>query len=422
MSTNSTDLAPDDSDRHILQASECDLESRQALEQALQDPAARIPPQFEDYFYKFQTIHQKLYLQQVNHIGQLAFLLYFFADYFVLPDVSLLSGIARVIVIVLAISINYFLFKYVKDIRIHDQILPVGALVCAGLWFYLMSLSNSPYIDIYIYASVIFVVLANLCIQVRFKPALYTSFLISTVVFLGVSNLTSAIETIIFALVYLPIWLFSLYISWTNTLNARRNFLRTMLNDWNFHILQELAHTDELTQLSNRRQFVHIAEHKVHEWPQHASTCLLMFDVDYFKQINDTHGHDVGDQVLQTIADIARKEMRRKDILARFGGEEFTALLTETSLQDALLIAERLRTKIAQHRIYIGQNISLNFTVSIGVSELKAEQPDLTTLIKEADIALYAAKQHGRNCVLHYDIGMSEPKKPACPSNISWVV
>src|SRR5690554_7479237 len=58
MSTNSTDLAPDDSDRHILQASECDLESRQALEQALQDPAARIPPQFEDYFYKFQTIHR----------------------------------------------------------------------------------------------------------------------------------------------------------------------------------------------------------------------------------------------------------------------------------------------------------------------------------------------------------------------------
>lgn len=103
-------------------------------------------------------------MQQVNHIGQLAFLLYFFADYFVLPDVSLLSGIARVTVIVLAITINYFLFKYVKDIRIHDQILPVGTLVCAGLWFYLMSLSNSPYISTYIYASVIFVVLANLCI------------------------------------------------------------------------------------------------------------------------------------------------------------------------------------------------------------------------------------------------------------------
>lgn len=115
-----------------------------------------------------------------------------------------------------------------------------------------------------------------------------------------------------------------------------------MLEDWNFHTLQALAHTDELTQLNNRRQFVHMAAHKVHQWPKSNSICLLMFDVDFFKKINDTYGHDVGDRVLQNIAEIARKEMRRQDILARFGGEEFIALLSETSLDEALVISERL--------------------------------------------------------------------------------
>ncbi len=206
----------------------------------------------------------------------------------------------------------------------------------------------------------------------------YNSLVMSVLMFLGVISLTNLQDALVFMVVYIPVCLLSLYISWINTLNARHHFLRSLLDDWNFHTLQALAHTDELTQLNNRRQFVHMAEHKIHAWPKSESVCLLMFDVDFFKQINDTYGHDIGDRVLQNVADIARKEMRRKDILARFGGEEFIALLSETSLDEALMISERLRQKIAQHEMCIDKKC-FNFTVSIGVSSLKPQQTDLQT-------------------------------------------
>jgi diguanylate cyclase (GGDEF)-like protein len=176
-----------------------------------------------------------------------------------------------------------------------------------------------------------------------------------------------------------------------------------MLEEWDRHMLRELAHTDELTQLNNRRQFELIADQKIHQWPQYQSICLLMFDVDFFKRINDSHGHDIGDQVLQNIAEIARKEMRREDVLARFGGEEFVALLPETSLEDAMMIANRLRQKIESSTVYIGNNIQLHFTISIGVSRLDPKDVDLHLLIKEADVALYRAKQNGRNQVVCFD-------------------
>ena len=123
-----------------------------------------------------------------------------------------------------------------------------------------------------------------------------------------------------------------------------------------------------------------------------------MFDVDFFKRINDNYGHDIGDVVLKKIADIARKEMRRGDILARFGGEEFVALLPESTLEDAMMIAGRLRKNIESHPVMIN-NTQINFTISIGVSRLNADAADLHALIKEADIALYRAKQNGRNQV-----------------------
>jgi diguanylate cyclase (GGDEF)-like protein len=146
-------------------------------------------------------------------------------------------------------------------------------------------------------------------------------------------------------------------VSWNNTLNARRAFLRSMLEEWDRHLLRELAHTDELTQLSNRRQFELIADKMIHAWPPYQSICLLMFDVDYFKRINDSYGHDIGDQVLQKIAELARKEMRRADVLARFGGEEFVALLPETTLEDAIMIAGRLR-KISSLTLSVLEMIS----------------------------------------------------------------
>ena len=131
-------------------------------------------------------------------------------------------------------------------------------------------------------------------------------------------------------------------------------------------------------------------------------TSLLIFDVDHFKTINDQYGHDVGDQVLCQIAEIARKEMRFYDILARFGGEEFIVLLPYTVPEDALKIAERLRHKMEQYQFYIDGQL-VKFSISIGVSKIDPNHAKLDQLIKQADIALYEAKRQGRNRVVHFN-------------------
>ncbi|MGE8683180.1 MAG: GGDEF domain-containing protein [Acinetobacter sp.] len=386
----------------LLKANACDIANRERIEAALLDPIARIPPQYKNVYHKFQYLNQKNYLKQVNYFAQLAFLIYFWADRYILPDIEILSGMIRILAIIGAFGLNYILFKYIKRIQFLDLILPLATCLSVILWFEILLQSNSTLVSSYQYAAVIFIVLGNLGIQVHFRPSLISSAMITSAILYGVWRLNELNDFIIFLFVYTPILLFSIYICWNNTLNSRKTFLRALLDDWNYHTLRQLAHTDELTQLSNRRQFVQAANKKINETPISVSTSLLMFDVDNFKAINDKYGHDVGDQVLCCIAEIAQKEMRFYDLLARFGGEEFIALLPYTVQTDALKIAERLRHKMEQYSLYIhGQHIP--FSISIGVSKIEPEHPSLDQLIKHADIALYEAKRQGRNRVVHFN-------------------
>lgn len=398
--------------QHLLKASECSLQNRSRIEQALADRKARIPADFQQAFLNFQYAQQRFFLRRINFIAQLVFLLYFFADCIILPDVYLQSALLRLSCAAASLLACFYLFKFKKDILLLDMLLPVSTALSMALWMLLLLWSHSPWASSYIYASVIFILTANLCIQVRFKPALYSTAAMSLLALSGaLLQQLSLQETLLFLLTFSPIALFSLYISWSSALNARRNFLRSLLDDWNLRSFKNQAHTDELTQLYNRRQFVHMAERRIQEWPTPASTCLLMLDVDYFKKINDTYGHDIGDRVLQAIAATARKEMRQKDVLARFGGEEFIALLAETHIQDAIVIAERIRQRIQQECLQLKQDQPLSFTVSIGISELKSHKQQLDELVKQADIALYQAKENGRNCVVRYHPSMSAQPK-----------
>ncbi|MGE8571921.1 MAG: GGDEF domain-containing protein [Acinetobacter amyesii] len=386
----------------LIQAEACDLENRVRIERALSDPIARIPAQFKNAYYKFLYYNQKDYLKQVNYFAQLAFLIYFWADRYVLPDVEMLSGVIRIIAIIGAFSLNYILFKYIKQIKLLDLILPLATCLSAILWFEILLQSQNELVHSYQYAAVILIVLGNLSIHVHFRPSIITSAMISAAILFGAWRINDFGDFTIFLLVYIPVLLFSMYICWNSTLNSRKTFLRALLDDWNFHTLRKIAHTDELTQLSNRRQFVHAANKKIQETPMTVCTSLLIFDVDHFKAINDQYGHDVGDQVLCQIAEIARKEMRFYDILARFGGEEFIVLLPYTVPEDALKIAERLRHKMEQYQFYIDGQL-LKFSISIGVSKIDPDHAKLDQLIKQADIALYEAKRQGRNRVVHFN-------------------
>ncbi|MCC6063790.1 MAG: GGDEF domain-containing protein [Thermocrinis sp.] len=163
--------------------------------------------------------------------------------------------------------------------------------------------------------------------------------------------------------------------------------------------LQELAYYDPLTGLPNRRFFFEHAslifeEVKRYEKP----LSLLVIDIDHFKRINDTYGHDVGDLVLKTFADVLRGIVRKSDICARLGGEEFVVLLPNTDLEGARVLAERIRTAVAKNPVKHG-SIVIVFTVSIGASQYRKGMQGINELIKEADIALYRAKEGGRNRV-----------------------
>jgi len=168
------------------------------------------------------------------------------------------------------------------------------------------------------------------------------------------------------------------------------------------------ATTDPLTGLRNRRSFFEKAEEQVALFRRYKSELsLMMIDIDHFKTINDTHGHDAGDEVLKHLANVLTSMVRQVDVLARLGGEEFAVLLPDTKRLGAAVLAERTRAAIEKSPFtYHGQNIAL--TASIGVASISAEGVNsIGELVRIADHRLYLAKDAGRNRICVDDEGNS---------------
>ncbi|RUM28386.1 MAG: hypothetical protein DSY42_08485 [Aquifex sp.] len=162
---------------------------------------------------------------------------------------------------------------------------------------------------------------------------------------------------------------------------------------------ETMALTDPLTKLYNRRIFVEVAEKELSRASRLGdSFSIILLDIDNFKKINDTYGHDVGDIVLRTVAEVLKKNVRKMDMVARWGGEEFIVMLPNTNLESAVKVAEKLRKLIERTKIKLPSGEVINITVSAGVSSFKGQR-SLDEIIKEADIALYAAKNRGKNRV-----------------------
>lgn len=168
----------------------------------------------------------------------------------------------------------------------------------------------------------------------------------------------------------------------------------------NNQLLQKLAQTDPLTELDNRRHMMDTLEAEFDRSSRVGSPfALLMVDLDHFKRVNDTYGHQLGDKVLQSVAWEIKGTLRQYDSAARFGGEEFALLLPETALKGATLVAERLRHLISSIE-FAGPLSGLRISVSIGVATIPHEKiQSIKDLIRLADDALYEAKRNGRNRV-----------------------
>jgi two-component system cell cycle response regulator len=164
----------------------------------------------------------------------------------------------------------------------------------------------------------------------------------------------------------------------------------------------EMAITDPLTGLYNRRYMEnHLSALVEQAAARGKPLTALVLDIDYFKSINDTHGHDAGDDVLRQFATRIRKSIRGIDLACRFGGEEFVIVMPETDMAVATIVAERLRRRIASEAFSIQQGSgAIEVTISIGIATLDATDDNANSILKRADQALYRAKRDGRNRVV----------------------
>lgn len=174
--------------------------------------------------------------------------------------------------------------------------------------------------------------------------------------------------------------------------------LADQLDEINYR-LHKQATTDELTGLRNRRRILRRLEEEFSRSGRVGTPLsLIVFDIDHFKRINDTHGHQFGDLVLKRIAQLMQETVRPYDLVGRIGGEEFLVVTPSTTLDEATAIAERIRELTERERIG-DENRVIHVTVSAGVSTMNQDEDSMEALIKRADDALYRAKNGGRNQV-----------------------
>lgn len=169
-------------------------------------------------------------------------------------------------------------------------------------------------------------------------------------------------------------------------------------------VLKELAVRDGLTGLYNHRYFQEALATEINRSKRYKHEFSLLFiDIDFFKNYNDMHGHQEGDKLLLTLANILKNSVSKSDVIARYGGEEFTVLLllTELSKESAMHIAERIRSTVAEYPFYGREKQPIGkVTISVGVSSFPDNGTDAQTLVNHADSLLYKAKQSGRNKIL----------------------
>lgn len=158
---------------------------------------------------------------------------------------------------------------------------------------------------------------------------------------------------------------------------------------------------DGLTQIHNKRYLYEALEREVLRARRHGRPLsILMFDIDFFKRVNDQYGHLAGDHVLRELARVVQGRIRRDEVFARYGGEEFVIALPETPLEGAVSLAENLRARVAEHT-FVFQGERIPVTVSIGAAVLAPDDKTATELVQRADEKLYEAKRGGRNRVCH---------------------
>jgi two-component system cell cycle response regulator len=185
-------------------------------------------------------------------------------------------------------------------------------------------------------------------------------------------------------------------------MNKKLNALTEELSRKNA-VLADLAARDGLTDLYNHRYFHEFMKKNVHQSQRYGRPlAIVLLDIDHFKILNDTYGHQIGDQVLKELAEILRNSVRKSDVIARYGGEEFAVIMPETDFRGAAIAAENIRSKVEEHKFLASSQQAIQFTISLGVAQLSESMDGAMGLMGAADSSLYQAKRNGRNRVCVY--------------------
>lgn len=284
-----------------------------------------------------------------------------------------------------------------------------------SLLFYVTYIDNKPLIRILINSVILSIIAARAAYELLTAEDKHIkrtySFAGSTYVMFSVFMLLRAVSTFVLSNMTEPIspdWIQSLgfvicilfSIIWTfsylmmNNERLQEEFIAMQIE------LEAHASTDFLTGVTNKRRFFEISENELRRAHRFRNTmAIIMFDIDNFKIINDTHGHAAGDEVLIEVADLCKSTLRNIDVLARVGGEEFAILLPHTDTEDARIVAEYLRVAIEKNTVEYSSK-TIKITASFGITELCSTDLQIKTLLDRADTALYEAKHKGRNQVI----------------------
>lgn len=174
--------------------------------------------------------------------------------------------------------------------------------------------------------------------------------------------------------------------------------------------LNVLANTDELTGLPNRRHFMDALEAEFGRYERFQTPfCVAILDIDHFKKVNDTYGHEAGDQVLQCLADVFRKGLRKYDLAGRLGGEEFGIILPNSDPVGAARACEHVREAIRSQEVETDQGV-IRFTASFGIAEAAHDTSDIASILARADQRLYQAKETGRDRIVAGPLNLSNGK------------
>ena len=177
-----------------------------------------------------------------------------------------------------------------------------------------------------------------------------------------------------------------------------------LIKSRDFEYQYKLATIDGLTELYNHRYFQESLKKQVEISKRYEQPfSLLILDIDFFKKVNDTYGHQAGDAVLKQVAQILKKNARNTDVICRYGGEEMGIILPNTIAQEALNLAKRINSAVEEYNFILDTNKSGKVTVSVGVATFPENADNAKDLIEFADKGLYYAKEHGRNQVVKMD-------------------